>query len=344
MLPAITKIITDMDGVLIDSEQLAMRVMDTEAVALVERSVPNHGMPKDHVYREYPGTSTNKIVLAMIEQFNLPLDDIEAHYKIGARPDETEDEQKARIEKALADAGYADGGAPEALIASLQERAPETEEERKIRYSDVVAEDVTRKTLEYFKQNLKAVPGAVKSFGQIRGAFGPENFALATTSPEGRMNVSLDHAKDPVTGDNAGLAEIFPEGSHRRSGYKFDNKYDDAFDALGFDPAETVIVEDSVSGVKKAKAGRPEVRVIGTVAAVFYENKGQQGMKLLEAGADIIVSDMEDLPRALKWLDNGLDPHNAPEFKGIVYLPTDNHNPLGYSRTPSYGAPKATLN
>lgn len=310
MLPPITKIITDMDGVLIDSEQLAMRVMDTEAVALVERSVPDHGMPQDHVYREYPGTSTNKIVLAMIEQFDLPLDPIAAHYKIGERP-----------------------------LASLQEQPPETEDERKIRYANAVAEDVTEKTLEYFRHNLKAVPGAANAFEQILAAFGAENFALATTSPQGRMDVSLDHAKDPVTGENAGLAKIFPEGSHRRSGYKFDNKYDDAFGALGWDPAETVIIEDSVSGVKKAKAGRPEVRVIGTVAAVFYEDKGKQAMELLKEGADIIVSDMEDLPRALKWLDNGLDPQAAPTFKGIVFLPTDNDNALGYSRTPSYGAP-----
>lgn len=290
----ITKFLTDMDGVLIDSEQLAMRVMDECGVSLIQEFKPDAVIETDYIYRTYPGTSTNKIVEKLIQEFGL-------------------DEEEIRAEYDLAD---------DANVANE------------------IAALITKATIERFQAELKAVPGAAKSFREIRDAFGAENFGLATTSPEERMDVSLAHATDPVTGENAGFEEIFPQGDLRRSGYKFDNKYDEAFGALGWDPAETAIVEDSISGVTKAKAGRPDVRVIGTVAAVFYENKGKQAMELLKAGADIIVSDMEDLPRALKWLDNGLDPHNAPEFKGLVYLPTDNDNALGYSRTPSYGAPK----
>ena len=290
----ITKFLTDMDGVLIDSEQLAMRVMDECGVNLIKEFKPDAVIETDYIYRTYPGTSTNKIVELLIKEFDLDEGEIRCEYD------------------------FSDGA----------------------NVADEIAKLITQATIERFQAELKAVPGAAESYRQIREAFGAENFGLATTSPAGRMDVSLAHATDPVTGENAGFEEIFPEGDLRRSGYLFDNKYDDAFGALGWDPAETAIVEDSVSGVTKAKAGRPDVRVIGTVAALFYENKGAQSTALLKAGADIVVSDMEDLPRALKWLDNGLDPHNAPAFKSIVYLPTDNDNPLGYSRTPSYGAPK----
>lgn len=69
------------------------------------------------------------------------------------------------------------------------------------------------------------------------------------------------------------LKVIYPKGELRRSGYGHSNKYEEAFGATGWNPAETLVIEDSRSGVSKAKAAADDVRVIGTVAQNFMKIK-----------------------------------------------------------------------
>jgi beta-phosphoglucomutase-like phosphatase (HAD superfamily) len=274
----------DNDGVNIDSETAAMRVMDTEGVALVERYVANHGMEQDHIYRTYPGTSTDKIVLALIKKFDLPVDQIKADY--GIKADATTEE-----------------------------------------VSIAIADDITIKTIEHFKVHLTAIPGVTEALTEIRATYGGDNVALCTTSREDRMDVSLEYAGDPdVEGWNANLGNLFPKGERRISGYDVANKYDMGFERLGdkgFKPETTVVVEDSKSGVSKARQGRPEVRVIGTAAAQFFEDKPAQAKVLFDAGAAVVLTHMGDLPKVGAWLNEGLDPAKKPEFKGTVYVPAD---------------------
>ncbi len=191
-----------------------------------------------------------------------------------------------------------------------------------------LADLITIETNNRFKQELKAIPGVVEAHDAVRKLVGADNMVLATTSRSDRMNVSLDHAVDPTTGKNAGLSETFAEGARRISGYGYPNKYDLAFSNLNLDPSTTVVIEDSTNGAAYAKAGRPDARVIGTVAAKFYTNKDSQAKALLDSGADVVVSRMDDLPLALVWLDNGLNPNRQPTgFKGKVYT----NNDLGIS-------------
>ena len=273
-----TKIITDNDGVNIDSEDVAMRIMDDAGVALVRRYKLDANLPKDYIYTTYPGTSTNKIVEALIAKFDLPV---------------------AQIAK--------DNQLPQGSSA--------------VTVSEAIAAQITKATNDHFKAELKSIPGTTQAWKQINDMFGSQNVALATTSPKDRMDVSLSHAADPVTGKNAELDALFPKGAQRRSGYGHDNKYDEAFAALGWKPSETIIVEDSLSGVTKAKAGRPEVAVIGTVAAKFYEDKPAQAKALIDKGANIVISDMRDLPRAAAWLKAGAEVTALPTFKSPVFLP-----------------------
>lgn len=192
-----------------------------------------------------------------------------------------------------------------------------------------LADLITIETINRFEQELKAIPGVVEAHEAVRNLIGAENMVLATTSREDRMNVSLNHAVDPVTGKNAGLSKTFTEGARRISGYGFPNKYDLAFSSLNLDPETTIVVEDSTNGAAYAKAGRPDVRVIGTVAAKFYVDKDAQAAALLKSGADVVVSRMSDFPLALIWLDNGLDPDKKPErFQGKVYTQFDLINSL----------------
>lgn len=51
----ITKVVTDNDGVNIDSEDLAMRIMDDEGVKLIQQYNPDAAtqLPADHIYKTF---------------------------------------------------------------------------------------------------------------------------------------------------------------------------------------------------------------------------------------------------------------------------------------------------
>lgn len=280
---SLTHIIFDNDGVNIDSEDVAMRVMEEWGRNLVLRYKPDADLPHGHIYKTYPGTSTDRIVDALINGFDLPRAQIIKDYMLS-------DDAEVAVD---------------------------------------LADLITLETNKRFQGELKSIPGVTGALRKIHEIFGPENVALATTSRVDRMDISLACAVDPVTGQNAQLDELFPAGHRRLSGYGFPNKYDEAFTALGWDPARTIIVEDSLSGVKKARAGRLNTHVIGTVAARFYEDKSEQAAALLAEGASIVISSMSDLPAAAAWVKTGMDLGARPEFEAPVYL-----NPTVRSRMP----------
>ena len=300
----IKRVITDNDGVNIDSEDLAMRIMDDEGLALIRQYNPdtlNH-LPRDHIYNAFPGTSTDKIVRALIEgDLRLPA---------GKNPDL---------------------GLPLALVsqdcgidgASVEDVATH------------IADKITIATINRFSQELKSIPGTTQAWAHLSDQLGPENIALATTSRGDRMDVSVLHAVDPTTGENARLHEFFPEGQRRFSGYGGPNKYDAFFAQSGWDPAECAIIEDSLSGARYAKAGRPEVSVIGTVAARFYTDQKAHAAALIENGADIVISTMHDLPAAVQWINDGMTPEKKPEFAGKIYTPrADGSQPAPVAEAP----------
>lgn len=291
----ISKVITDNDGVNIDSEDVAMRVMDDWGVAFIERFNPDAAakLEKDYIYTTYPGTSTDKIVRQLIERHDLLPELIRAAHDL-----------------------------PEDVDIGTH-----------------MADLITKETNVRFQQELKSIPGVTQAWEKVIETLGAENVALATTSRGDRMDISLEHAVDPKTGENARLHEIFPVGDRRFSGYGGPNKYDAAFALLKWDPAETVIVEDSLSGARYAKAGRPEVSVVGTVAARFYNDKAGHAAALMENGADIVISTMHDLPHAISWLNEGFDPAKKPDFKGKVYMPSQGGDPAVTPAAPSPAAP-----
>jgi hypothetical protein len=91
-------------------------------------------------------------------------------------------------------------------------------------------------------------------------------------------------------------------------------------------PKKLPVIEDSLSGVSKAKAHSADIRVVGTVAARFYTDKEAQAKALLDAGASLVISDMRDLSVALDWLNADMDPIVMPTFRGKVYTPYPNLN------------------
>lgn len=304
---SITKVITDNDGVNIDSEDLAMRIMDDEGVALIRQYNPDvlEQLPADQIYKAFPGTSTDKIVKALIE----------GDWRL---------EPANKQERAL----------PLPLIA--QDNGFDTDADIGT-VAEHIADKITQATIDRFNIELKVIPGTIESWKTLATQLGPENIALATTSAPRRMD-TIDNATDPATGQNAGLGEIFPAGQRRFSGYGTPNKYDGFFKQSGWDPAECAIVEDSLSGARYAKAGRPDVSVIGTVAAKFYTDKPAHAKALVENGADIVISSMQDLPKAVAWLNDDLEPAKKPEFSAKVYTPFD-YQPKFALGTPDVSGP-----
>ena len=78
----VSKLIFDNDGVNIDSEDVAMRVMDDWGVDLIKRCEPARVPAQDYIYKTYPGTSTDKIVEALIKKFDLPVALIKQDYNL----------------------------------------------------------------------------------------------------------------------------------------------------------------------------------------------------------------------------------------------------------------------
>lgn len=309
-LKTIQKVIFDNDGVNINSETLAMRICDDWLSQLVETFRPASPLQENYIYNNFAGKSTNKIAAMIVDERKLPLASIQETYGFS-------DEDLASIKEKENLAANDDLGAIGFALADL----------------------ITLATNEGFKKDLKAIYGITKMHADLRDLIGQENIYLSTTSREDRMVVSLGCAIDPETGENANLLDTFTEGLHRLSGYGKPNKYDLLFEKAEeagepIDQDTAVIIEDSISGAKYAREGRPNLRVIGTVAADFYTDKAAHAQALINAGASVVISDMRDLPKILEWLDVGLDLEQAPEeLFGTVYSPS------GFT----YNAPKQDL-
>lgn len=299
-LSTIKTVIFDNDGVNINSETLAMRICDDWLSDMVATFTPNSPLPKDYIYSNFAGKSTNKIASLILEEKSLPLKPIQEAYGFS-------DEDLENIKKKENLSPTDDIGALGFALADL----------------------ITVATIDGFKKDLQGIYGITQAHKGVRDLVGAENVYLATTSRADRMDVSLEYAIDPATGENAGLANTFPEGKHRLSGYGKPNKYNLFFQLAEeagepIDPATAIVVEDSLSGVRYAKEGRPDIRVIGTAAADFFPDKAKHAKALTEAGASVVVTDIRDLPSTMEWLDTGLDPEKRPEtFFGDVYSPAD---------------------
>jgi len=290
----ITHAVFDNDSLLIRSEALAMRVMDTEGTSLVKAIKPDADIKADYIYHGFSGVQTSQIVEALIKEFDLPVEDIISQYSLDDFKSETGTDA------------------------------------RRTEVAEKIAEAITEKTIEVLgSDQLKIVPHIPEALTEVdkRLPNGAESKALCTTSPEERMDASVDAAVDEATGKKAGLDSIFPAGDKRVSGYDVANKYEKFQgihpDADDFPPETTAVYEDSTSSAKKAATlGHP---VVGSIADFdFYPGeKGlQQAGKLLENGARVIVSNARDFALAIDWFNAGMAEDKMPEFHADIWVPS----------------------
>jgi HAD superfamily hydrolase (TIGR01509 family) len=132
---------------------------------------------------------------------------------------------------------------------------------------------------------LKAIAGAAAAIAmfQARGV----GVCVASSTPLRGLRTNLQHV---------GLFDLLDPAIFSASQVKRSKPAPDVFlhaaAQMGFDPAQCVVVEDSVAGVTAAR--RAHMRVVGfTGAGHAYP---EMGKKLLEAGASSVFSSMTEIP------------------------------------------------
>lgn len=103
----------------------------------------------------------------------------------------------------------------------------------------------------------------------------------------------------------SGLIDLFGDHVFSASQVKRGKPAPDVFllaaSQMCADPAETLVIEDTVAGVTAAR--RAGMRVLGFTGA-NHAGEGTAG-RLLDAGALVIVAHMRDLPRAVQQVRRG---------------------------------------
>lgn len=143
-----------------------------------------------------------------------------------------------------------------------------------------------RRLLELYRQELKAVSGVAEALRDI----GMMPYSVASNSPEERVAAAL-----AITGLTP-LFGIITTFEHVRDGKPAPDVFIEACRRAGQPPAQSLVVEDSVTGVTAAsRAGCPVLGFTGTSS-----EPEAHGKLLREAGAAAIFADMTALPALVK--------------------------------------------
>ncbi|MGL4325697.1 MAG: HAD family hydrolase [Beijerinckiaceae bacterium] len=147
------------------------------------------------------------------------------------------------------------------------------------------AEQLTRRTLQRFQQELQPIMGVREA---ILGINAPRCVASSSAPP--RLAVSLK---------KTGLADLFGVDVFSATMVARGKPAPDLFlfaaEKMGHPPGQCVVIEDSVSGVKAGIAAG--MRVIGFYGGSHCQ-RGHDAV-LKNAGAHIVIDDMRNLQRSL---------------------------------------------
>ena len=140
--------------------------------------------------------------------------------------------------------------------------------------------------LKLYETDLRAVDGVESALE----ALGPQHFSVASNSPFERVETALR-----ITGLTRFFGNRITTFEHVARGKPEPDVFIEAARRAGYAPADCIVVEDSVTGVTAAhRAGCHVLGFTGT-----HPHPGEQGPKLLEAGAASVFSQMDALPGLL---------------------------------------------
>ena len=140
--------------------------------------------------------------------------------------------------------------------------------------------------IEQLKRELKPIRGVADALAQLEG-----KRCVASSSDRERIALTLE-----LTGLSRFFGEAIFSGTEVAHGKPAPDLFLHAAKSMGFAPAECVVIEDAVAGVRAAlAAGMP---VIGFTGG-SHTDVGHAA-RLREAGATVIVASMADLPAAIR--------------------------------------------
>jgi HAD superfamily hydrolase (TIGR01509 family) len=137
-----------------------------------------------------------------------------------------------------------------------------------------------------FDEELQAIPGVTEA---IRAIGGNRCVASSTNRPQLVKNL-VKTGLQPLFGDHIYSASQVARGKPSPDVFLF------AASQIGADPAECIVIEDSVTGVTAGR--RAGMRVIGFTGA--SNGIADLGARLAAAGAEAVVASMTDLPGAVE--------------------------------------------
>jgi len=137
--------------------------------------------------------------------------------------------------------------------------------------------------LRLYETDLRAVPGVESALE----ALGPQHFSVASNSPYERVETALR-----ITHLTRFFGNRITTFEHVARGKPEPDVFIEAARRAGFAPQDCIVVEDSVTGVTAAQ--RAGCRVLGFTGT--HPHPGEQGQKLMEAGAARVFSHMGELP------------------------------------------------
>ncbi len=146
---------------------------------------------------------------------------------------------------------------------------------------DMTKRDVERKQL--FTEQLKAIAGIEDVLANLNIPM-----AIASGSDYDRLHFTLDliHMRQTF-GDHIYSSVDVARGKPAPDIFLY------AADKLGVAPADCLVVEDSLNGVKAGKAAG--MTVFGFTGATHVEDKAAHAKELTSLGADWVFGDMRDL-------------------------------------------------
>jgi HAD superfamily hydrolase (TIGR01509 family) len=151
-----------------------------------------------------------------------------------------------------------------------------------------VAARAGERLLATFRRELKPVEGLKQAIAAL-----PYPRCVASSSTPERLKVSLETTGlAPLFGDRVFSADQVENGKPAPDLFLL------AAYALGAEPADCIVIEDSVLGIAAARAAG--MSTIG-FAGASHAN-AQLAERLKTVGADTVIRAMADLPAAVAWL------------------------------------------
>jgi HAD superfamily hydrolase (TIGR01509 family) len=148
---------------------------------------------------------------------------------------------------------------------------------------EAFSDDLSREILDAFARGLKGVEGVRQAVAALSA-----RVCVASSSAPERLRLALQ-----ATGYEALFAPNIFSGADVATGKPNPDLFLFAARAMGAQPRDCLVIEDSVAGIAAARAA--DMTAFGFVGASHF-SQADEGADLIAAGAELLFDDMARLP------------------------------------------------